>query len=192
MNRVVHYLPCSVVCHGECELILVQQIQVKKRRFLNPLSKDKGRQSILINTINHYLNSLFPDKKAYIKKNRDLLQVDKDKNFIKHKIFTIMDKDEASDELFESYKNKSLFKEYWWGKEDLIVPIYFDPNMDAVFNNHGIVIDTNKQKPAQYFKHLTTQYDKIIEMLRSLSGKESNIKEMFDYLDSIKNNEYKK
>lgn len=192
MNRAVHYLPCSIICHGECELVLVKQIQNKKRRFLNPLSKDNGKHSILINTINHYLCSLFPDEKTYIKKNKDLLQLDKDKNIINHKIFIIMDRDNATDELFESYKNKSLFKDYWWGKKDLIVPIYFDPDMDTILNKHGVVIDTRRNKPTQYFKYLTTQYDTIIELLKSLKPNESNIKELFDYLDTIKNNEYKK
>ena len=137
MNKSIKYLPCSIVCHGECELIIVKQIQEKNRRNLNPLAKDNGRNSILINTINHYLERLFPDKKAYIKKNRDLLAIDKNSgNILNHKIFTIMDKDDAADELFCSYLDKTLFQDYWWGKEELIEPIYFNPNMDVVLTMH--------------------------------------------------------
>ena len=186
MNQKIKYLPCSVVCHGECELIIVKQIQSKKRRNLNPLSKDNGRNSILINTINHYLDKYFPDKKAYIKKNRHLLQIDKKENkIIKHKIFTIMDRDDADDNLFNSYLDKSLFKNYWWGNENLIVPIYFVPNMDAVLIKHGFQIDTRKHKPSQYFKLMTTKYDEIITLFKSLDNKESNIICLFDYLDLI-------
>ena len=192
MNRVVHYLPCSIICHGECEFILIQQIQSKKRRFLNPLAEDKGRQSILINTLNFYLNKLFPTKSTYIKKYKDLLAVDKDKKLINHKIFAIMDKDNVSDEVMKEYIDKSLFKDYWWGQDELIVPIYFMQDMDTVLTRHGINIDRSKSKPVQYFKYLTTQYDKIIEMLRSLNESESNIKILFDYLDKIKNNNYTK
>lgn len=192
MNRVVHYLPCSIVCHGECELILVKQIQNKKRRFLNPLAEDNGRQSILVNTLNFYLNKLSPTKKTYIKKYKDLLAVDKEANLVNHKIFTIMDKDDTSEEMMKKYINKSLFKDYWWGQEDIIEPIYFIPDMDTVLSKHGIIINKNKSKPTQYFEYLTTQYERIIDILRSLDSNESNIKILFDYLEKIKNNDYKK
>lgn len=186
MNKTIKYLPCSVICHGECELILVKQVQGKRRRNLNPLARDNGKSSILINTINHYLEKHFPDKRTYIKTYRDLLFIDKDTGSIKnHKIFTIMDKDDAPDELFESYMDKSLFNNYWWGKENLIEPIYFNPNMDVVLKNHGIKIDTSKHKPAQYFRLLTTRYDEIISIFNNLSDKESNIKLLFEYLDKI-------
>lgn len=159
---------------------------------MNPLSRDKGTHPIMINTINSFLNGTFPTQKDYVKKYRDQLCLGKGKTIINHKIFTIMDKDDASDELFESYKNKSLFKDYWWGQEDLIVPIYFVPNMDTVFSKHGFPIDTKGQKPSQFFKYLTTQYDLVIDMLRSLKQSESNIAELLNYLDEIKNNSYKK
>ena len=187
MNRSIKYLPCSIVCHGECELVLIKQIQGKKRRNLNPLAKDSGRNSILINTINHYLERNFPDKKAYIRKNRDLLLIDKKTGeILKHKIFTIMDRDDASDELFNSYLDKSLFKNYWWGQEELIVPIFFDPNMDEVLRKHGIEIDVKRHKPSQYFKLLTTDYDNMIQTYRSLDSNESNINVLFDFLDNLK------
>lgn len=192
MNRVVHYLPCSIVCHGECELVLAKQIQSKKRRDLNPLSRDSGGHPIMINTINSFLYSKYPDRKLYIKSNKDRLCLGKDKEIVNHKIFTIMDKDDASDDLFESYKNKDLFKDYWWGQDNLIVPIYFVPNMDTVFSKHGFPIDTKGKKPAQFFKYLTTQYDSVIDMLRNLRPNESNISELLNYLDEIKNNTYKK
>ncbi len=190
MSKNIKYLPCSIVCHGECELILVQQIQAKSRRNLNPLAKDNGRNSILINTINYFLHKLYPDKKDYIRKNRDLLFIEKEsKRILNHRIFTIMDKDDADDDLFESYLDKTLFKDYWWGKEKLIEPIYFNPNMDAVLNNHGIKIDTRNHKPAQYFKLLTTKYNEIIDIFKSLDIKESNISILFTYLENIIKNQ---
>ena len=186
MNKTLKHLPCSIICHGECELIIVKQIQGKKRRKLNPLAKDNGRNSILINTINHYLEKNYPDKKTYIRKNKDLLQLDKDTGrIINHKIFAIMDKDDADDKLFESYINKTLFKEYWWGEDDLMEPIYFDPDMDTVLKAHGIKIDTSCHKPAQYFKLMTTKYDEIIDVFMNLSEKESNIRKLFEYLNKI-------
>ena len=187
MNRTINYLPCSIVCHGECELIFVKQIQIKKRRNLNPLSEKNGKQSILINTINHFLKCRFPDEHSYIRKNKDFLLIDNEsKKIIKHKIFTIMDKDDTPDDVFLKYKSKELFKDFWWGKEDLIVPIYFDPNLDTVLIRHGFKIDSSKHKPAQYFKLMTTQYDEVIELLCFLDKKETNIKVLFEYLDGLK------
>ena len=37
-------------------------------------------------------------------------------------IFTIMDKDKCSDELFKDYKSKKMFKKHWM--YELITPIY--------------------------------------------------------------------
>lgn len=186
MSREIKYLPCSIVCHGECELILAKQIQAKMRRNLHPLAKDNGRNSILINTLNYYLQKLYPNKKTYIRKNRDFLLYDKNNDkILNHKIFAIMDKDETSDQMFQSYIDKSMFKDYWWGKDELIEPIFFNPNMDDVLKKHGINIDTKNHKPSQYFKLLTTKYEQIISILKELNEKESNIKLLFDYLENI-------
>ena len=124
--------------------------------------------------------------KTYIRKNRDLLQIDKsDGNIVNHKIFAIMDKDEASDELFQLFIDKSLFKDYWWGQEKMIEPIYFNPNMDTVLRNHGVNIDTRKHKPAQYFKLFTARYNEMINIFLNLNEKESNIKSLFEYLEQF-------
>lgn len=186
MNKTIHYLPCSIVCHGESELVLVRSIQNKKRRFLNPLSERNGKSSIEINTLNKFLDRHYPVKLDYIKENKSMLCLKNKKFIINHKIFALMDKDNIDDDIFDAYKSKALFNGYWWGDDVLIVPLYFYPNMDVVFNNHGFPININKPKPFQYFKYMNTNYDGVIKMLRSLDSKESNIKELLDYLDSIK------
>lgn len=183
-NRNVKFLPCSVVCHGESEVILAKQLQNNKRRNLNVLSEKNGKQTIMINTINKFLDSRFPTIETYISENRDLLQVEKYK-ILNHKIFTIMDKDDKSDELFESYKNKSLFNDFWWGAENLIEPIYFVPNMDVVFSKHGFPIDSRKKKPFQYLVYLTVNFDDVIVMLKNLKPEESNINIFLDYIDKM-------
>ena len=186
MNKTIHYLPCSVVCHGECELVLVRSIQNKKRRFLNPLSERNGKSSIEINTLNKFLNRRYPTKADYIKENKSVLCLKNKKEIINHKIFSLMDKDNTDDYLFNAYKNKTLFSGFWWGEDELIFPLYFYPDMDTVFSNHGYPINVNKHKPTQYFRYLTTDYDGVIRMLSSLDPKESNIRELLDYLNSLK------
>lgn len=187
MNKPIHYLPCSIICHGESELVLVLQLQNKYRRKLNPLSEKNGRNSIQINTINSFLNRRFPDKEGYIKQFGGIICLKNKKTIINHKLFSIMDKDQTSDTDYKAYLNRSLFNNYWWGKEGLIHPIYFYPDMDTVFTNHGFTINKNKHKPAQYFKYLTTAFDDVIAMLLSLKPNESNIRELILYLDSIIN-----
>ena len=97
-----------------------------------------------------------------------------------------MDKDDTPDSLFNKYINGELFSTYWWGKEHYIVPIYFNPNMDAVFKKHGFPIDTSNRKPAQYMRLMTTRYDDVIKMLKSLSLSESNIKIFIEYVEQFK------
>lgn len=186
MNKTIHYLPCTIVCHGECELVLIRSLQNKKRRFLNPLAERNGKSSIEINTLNKFLSRRYPTKSDYIKENKSVLCLKNKKEIINHAIFTLMDKDNTDDVLFEEYKNSRIFFGYWWGEDGLIKPLYFNPDMDTVFTNHGFPINTSKHKPAQYFKYLTTQYDQVIKMLYSLSPSESNIKELLDYLNSLK------
>lgn len=183
-NRKIHYHPCSTVCHGECEQILVKQIQVRTHKPLNPLSEKNGRRSIIINTVNDYLSAHFPTEKEYILAFKDCLKVDKKRGILDHKIFVIMDKDDTPDTLFEQYKNGQLFLPYWWGKKNMIVPIYFYPNMDEVFKKHGYKIDTSNHKPAQYLKLLTLKYSEVVAMLKSLSKLESNIKDFIEYVEN--------
>ena len=185
MNKIIHYLPCSIVCHGESELVLVRLLQNKYRRNLNPLSERNGKSSIEINTLNKFLSRRYPSKQDYIKENKSVLCLKNKKEIINHRIFTLMDKDYIDDKLFNSYKDKTMFDNYWWGKEHLIEPLYFYPDMDTVFTNHGFPININKHKPSQYFKYLTTQYDKVISMLLSLNACESNIVILLDYLKKI-------
>ena len=184
--RKIRYLVCSTICHGKCEEVLVLQIQSKNRIQLHPVSDKNGKKSIMINTLNNFLNTHYKTRNDYIKANTDLINHDK-KRMFDHKIFAIMDKDDAAEKAFENYKNKTMFSEYWWGKEDYIYPIYFNPDMDTVFNKHGFKIDISRDKPSQYLRLLTTNYQKVIEMLVSLPKKESNIGEFIDYINKHKN-----
>lgn len=186
MNRITHFLPCSIICHGECECVIAKQIQIKKRRDLNVIGDKNGKKCIEINSINSFLIHNFPTKQAFIRANKECLCVDKKtKRIINHKIISIMDKDQTSEAIFESYTNGKLFAEFWYGEEELMLPLYFNPDLDTIFNKHGFKIDTRKHKPAQYFKYMTTQYSKVEEMLKSLNEAESNIRLLFEYLEKI-------
>lgn len=185
-KRDIRYLPCTVICHGKCEHVLVSQIQNKNRISLNPICDKNGKKSIMINTLNDFLKTHYKSRKDYLKENNDLISHDK-KRMYNHKIFAIMDKDDASDRLFDDYKTKRMFSNFWWGDEEYIIPIYFYPDMDTVFIKHGFKIDRRREKPSQYLKLLTTNYDGVIKMLMSLPTQESNIIVFFDYI-----NEYKK
>lgn len=185
-NREIRYLPCTTICHGKCESVLVAQIQNKNRISLNPICDKNGTKSIMINTLNDYLESHYKTRDDYIKANKDLIKHD-NKRMYGHKIFSIMDKDETPDKMFEDYKTKKLFSSYWWGIENYIAPIYFYPDMDTVFTKHGFIIDKRRKKPSQYAKYLSLDYDNVIKMLISLPKSESNISEFIEYV-----NEYKK
>ena len=184
MNRITHFLPCSIICHGECEYVIAKQIQIKKRRDLNVIGDKNGKKCIEINSLNTFINHKFPSKESYIKVNKESLCFDKKtKKILNHRIVAIMDKDQTPDLMFDSYVDGRMFASFWYGEEKLILPIYFNPDLDTVFNNHGFKIDTHKHKPAQYFKYMTTQYSKVEEMLKSLSDAESNIRILFEYLE---------
>ena len=181
MNRQVRYLICSVICHGECEMQLVSTIQNRYRRKLNPIGNNNGKSSIEIGSLTSFLSKRYPTINSYKNAYKNLLNIKK-QMIIGHKIFTIMDQDQTSFEMIDKYKNKSLFKGYWFGDNNYIEPIYFIPNMDAVFNKHGFTIDTNNHKPAQYYKLFTTRYDDVIKMLNQLPLEETNIKVFLDYI----------
>ena len=184
-KREIRYLPCSSICHGKCEIVLISQIQQKNHLNLNPIGDKKGTKSIMINTLNDFLSSHYNTRKDYIRKNEELIKHDKKKMY-NHKIFTIMDKDETSDKMFGDYISGKLFSLFWWGLEGYISPIYFCPNMDVIFTRHGFPIDKHRDKPGQYLKYLTTNYDGIIKMLMSLPMEESNIKDFLDYIAGFK------
>ena len=170
MNRITHCLPCSIICHGECEYVIAKQIQIKKRRYLNVIGDKNGKKCIEINSLNTFINHKFPSKEAYIKANKECICFDKnEKKILNHRIIAIMDKDQTPDLMFDSYISGKMFEQFWYGEEKLIFPIYFNPDLDTVFNNHGFKIDTRKHKPAQYFKYMTTHYSKVEEMLKSLN-----------------------
>ena len=186
MNRTTHFLPCSIICHGECEYVIAKQIQIKKRRDLNVIGDKNGKKCIEINSLITFINHKFPSKEAYIKANKESLCFDKKtKKISNHKVVAIMDKDQTPDAMFDSYVSGKMFAGIWYGEEKLILPIYFNPDLDTVFNNHGFKIDTRKHKPAQYFKYMTTQYSKVEDMLKGLSDAESNIRLLFKYLEKI-------
>lgn len=154
---------------------------------MNVVGDKNGKKCIEINSLNTFIGHKFPTKEAYIKANKESLCYDKKtKKISNHKIVVIMDKDQTPDTMFDSYVNGQLFSDFWYGEEKLILPIYFKPDLDTVFNNHGFKIDTRKHKPAQYFKYMTTQYVKVEEMLKSLPDSESNIRLLFEYLEKIR------
>ena len=184
-KRKIRYLPCTTICHGRCEHVLVSQIQNKNRIPLNPVCDKNGKKSIMINTLNDYLKSHYEIREVYVKANKEVINYD-NKQMFGHKIFSIMDKDDTPDKMFEDYKTKRLFTSYWWGKEGYIEPIYFYPDMDAVFTRHGFPIDRRREKPAQYLKYLSVDYDNVIKMLMSLPKSESNISVFIQYVIECK------
>ena len=81
------------------------------------------------------------------------------KNF---KLFIIMDIDDCSREVKEKYKFGELFEGHIL--KDYIVPIYNDPDIDAVFINADIiskkVFEAHKHKKGSYYKKIFSNYNK--------------------------------
>mgnify|MGYP000996413253 CR=1 FL=1 len=141
------YVKNIVIVHGKSENIICQYIKSNLRLPLEIYSHNKGKNNIEISSLDSVLNNtVFKsrnglDKQYLIMPKRYLRKEDLE-------IFIIMDKDKCSNELFDAYISKDMFKTHWM--YPLITPIYNIECLEDVLSKAGYT-DLRKNK-RDYFK----------------------------------------
>lgn len=124
-----------VIVHGKSEYDIVRHIKSKLRIPIEIYSRDKGKISIEISSLNDILNnSDFLTIKGFLNK-FSKVELDKKRNPKNVKIFMIMDVDSTSSADFNAYKNKSFFPKTWL--KNMLVPIWNDNNLEEVLEQIG-------------------------------------------------------
>lgn len=148
-----NYLEIVCVLHGKSEKIICEALRSHYKIKLKIISSNNGKSSIQIDgVIDHISNhkplnnrkdfeSNFDDIKKSGKKYKDL------------KIYILMDTDDVSDANKKNrYIDGSLFSDHW--ASEYIVPIYFNPNLEAIMREIGVDINS---------KNKTIDYSKLVD-----------------------------
>lgn len=173
------YSPCSIICHGLCEVKIAEHLCSRLRVKIRPFSKNCGKSSLEVQNLPFQLRGVpgMKDRVDFLKCYK--LEKREFEAFLsQHKIFALMDRDSADDATWKAYKDGSLFANLWFAP--FVVPIYFEPDLDVVSSMAGYPIDKKGHKPDQVEKHLNA--DKTY--LRDLAAIENatNLKSLLDYL----------
>ena len=98
-SDTLKYTKCAVIVHGKSEFHLIRFIYTNLHLPVKIISKDKGRGSIQINSLNGLLNKkCFKTLSAFAKEYS--VEYDKKKReLINFKLFIIMDTDDCSEEV---------------------------------------------------------------------------------------------
>lgn len=180
------YTRAVIICHGKSEVIFTKNIRSNLRLKIEIDSKNNGEGSIQITSLIKFLRTKgYSGIKSILRKFIDI-EYEKHK-LLNSKLFIIMDVDkpELTKEIIDNYKNKTMFKEFDY--YDYIVPIYNDKNLDDVLIKLGYAVDI-KCKGASYqkiFPGKNGDYESFKQLKEKIkTSKNSNLIELFDYLDS--------
>ncbi|WP_281703875.1 hypothetical protein [Parvimonas micra] len=177
------------IVHGKSELLICNSVKSNLRIKHEIHSKDKGRNSIQVNSVMNELNSAkfcMPLKK--FSEEYGIEYDYRNKKLVDFKIFIIMDLDDCTPEKAKQFKDKSMFNGHHL--YNYIVPIYNDPNLEKTMQDLGIKIDT-KEKIKGYIKIFpTNRGDLDIYMAEEFAAKlkrckNSNLHLYFEYCVSI-------
>lgn len=153
MNRKIHFPPCSIVCHGLCEVKIAEHLRSRLRVGIRAFGNNGGKNALEVQNLPSQL-TLIPglqSERDFCKSYR--LTKSEAKPFLsKHRIFLMMDQDAADPATWQAYKDGSLFRNLWISP--YAIPIYFEPNLDEVSARAGYPIDKKEHKPDQVQKHL--------------------------------------
>lgn len=136
------YVKNIVIVHGKSEEIICQYIRSNLRLPIEIYSHNKGKNNIEISSLNSVLNNTVFKSYSSLSKNY-LIMPKRDIKKENLEVFTIMDKDKCSDELFKDYKSKRMFKKDWM--YELITPIYNIECLEDVLSKAGYT-DLRKSK----------------------------------------------
>ncbi|MCL2559965.1 MAG: hypothetical protein FWE07_05705 [Turicibacter sp.] len=141
-KRELSYTKAIVIVHGKCELMMCHYITNNLRLTMEILSDKKGTSSVQINSLHRFIEKKgLGNFEAFIRRYDDAGQIEKEEHSSKKlknfKIFTIMDTDDCMESQATAYKDKSMFKKYWF--YDYIVPIYDSPDLESVLKKCGLL-----------------------------------------------------
>lgn len=177
-KREPNPLQSIVVVHGKSEYVFCENIKRTLKLKQEIIANDKGKSSIQITGLNHYLGSKFFQSANLLKSKYEDLQIEK--GVIKNcKIFTIMDTDDCTLEQKNAYINGEFKSKYWF--KDSIVPIYNNPDLEVTMKGVGIEI-SHKKDYISVFEPNRWSAEALIDLynrLRVYGG--SNLEEYVGY-----------
>ena len=183
------FLHVITIVHGESELTICEHIASNLRIKHKDIGEQLGKSSIQINKLMKFLNSdcRFNTETGF---KRTFTDIEKDeKKLIKFKMFIIMDTDDCDEQTKQNYKTGLIFKEHFLAP--YIVPIYNEPNLEAIMANIGIIIKDKKD-----YKKLFPVNSKGVnlEKVKSFSDKlrkspNTNMEVYVDYCIKIAEND---
>lgn len=125
------------IVHGKSEYCLCTSIRSNLRIKHRIIARDKGRESIQVTSIMDVLKNKQLKSFAGFKHSFGDIACEK-KALLHFRLFIMMDVDDCTEEEKRCFINKEMFKEHWL--YDSIVPIYNDPNLEAVMAAIGIPV----------------------------------------------------
>lgn len=133
-----------VIVHGKNELEIVEYISTNLKIKIGTYSRDKGRNSIQINSLDNVLkNFVFENKRNFLNTYPGIYENENSKKFDNFKIFTIMDTDDVKPPCsIRNYKCGEMFAKYWF--KDYIVPIYNDNKLEDILIATGYLEPKSK------------------------------------------------
>lgn len=157
----LNYCKAVVIVHGKSEYLLVQHIKSSLHLPIEIYAKNKGRNSIQINSLMKVLNNkVFRNKRSLLKEYNIETEGKKLKDF---KIFSIMDTDDCDEDKKKKYINQEMFKEH--ELSEYITPIYNINNLEDVIKKSKIYYEkiNDKDKSNTYIKLFPQESKKIVE-----------------------------
>lgn len=159
----VNYTKAIVVCHGKSEKLIAEYLKSNLRINVEICSKDKGKHSIQITSLNNFLKNKVASNLNEIRKKYLVEYNNKTKKIDDFKIFTIMDTDDCTEKQKENYINGKMFKDY--SLNEYIVPIYNINKLEYVIKESKIWYEEIKEskKAETYIKIFPPAKGKKIE-----------------------------
>jgi len=186
-NHQPHFTCAIVVAHGDSEEIIAKHVRACLKL---PIHIHKRKTSIQINGLVHELETNFKNVLS-LNRNKDIhINVSKGKILNDFKIFTLMDTDDCTEKIKESYIDGSLFNSY--ALKDYLVPIYAISDMEEALYKCKIIPKKfkDKEKVTGYKKvfdipkppYIESKVDELKKMSKALEKSEqTNLECFFNY-----------
>ena len=186
VERNNHYLVCSIICHGECEVVFISFLRTLTHLSIDILARNKGKSSIQITSLRNFLSAnCYSSPRRYQNVcNRGIINFKKNE-MLNFKAFSIMDLDEKelnNNDLIESYKSKELIKGLYF--YNYFIPLFNDKNFDEVLKKRKISFIGYKRKVEVYERLFTQEnFKNLDELIRFFKlYNDNNICVLLEYL----------
>lgn len=185
-NRRLILSPCSIICHGACEVEIAKYLKQKYRMPVKIFSDDNGKKSIELTGLYRFMHKPpFDSKDAYIQACDEAIEINENGDLVNHKIFIVIDEDGYS-VVAKKLLSKELFADHW--AKEYIVPILSVRDLDECIIKAGFDLDTHDHKPLQY-NYLLKRNDLCYPLFfEKLDKNKTNIIDLISYLANISTN----